>query len=104
MATKLWGVAAAALALSTLPAAAETISVNVDKLSYTPAEVSAHVGDTIEWVNGDFLAHTATARNKEWDVMIMRNKTGRITLKHGGNLEYYCRFHPNMTGRISVAE
>ena len=104
MASRLAIAAAAALAVHAIPAAAETIRVNVDKLSYTPAEVSAHVGDTIEWVNGDFLAHTATARSKEWDVMILPNKTGRITLKRAGNLEYYCRFHPNMTGRLLVAE
>jgi hypothetical protein len=34
---------------------------NVD---YRPAAISAHVGDTIEWTNTDFLAHTATARDK----------------------------------------
>ena len=27
-----------------------------------PAEITAHVGDTIEWVNFDFVADTATAR------------------------------------------
>ena len=96
--------AAAALALVVMPAAAETIRVNVDKLAFAPAQVSAHVGDTIEWVNGDFLAHTATARSKEWDVMLAANKSGRIVLKQRGDIEYYCRFHPNMVGRISVAE
>jgi plastocyanin len=96
--------AVAALAALAIPAAAETIRVDVGKVSYAPADVAAHVGDTIEWVNGDFLAHTATARNKEWDVMIMPNKTGRIALKRAGNIEYYCRFHPNMLGRISVVE
>jgi plastocyanin len=104
MASKFWASAAAALVIAALPAAAETIRINVDKLSFTPPDVSAHVGDTIEWANADFLAHTATARSKEWDVMIGPNKTGRITLKRAGNIDYYCRFHPNMTGRISVAE
>jgi plastocyanin len=104
MRAKLYSFAAAALAFGALPAAAETIRVNVDKLAFTPAEISARVGDTIEWVNTDFLAHTATARSKEWDVMIAPNKTGRVTLKRAGNIDYYCRFHPNMSGRISVAE
>ena len=39
--------------------AADTIRVMIDKLKFAPAEVSAHVGDTIEWVSGDFVAHTA---------------------------------------------
>ena len=52
--------------------AADTIRVMIDKLKFEPAQVSAHVGDTIEWVSGDFVAHTATARNKDWDVAIPR--------------------------------
>jgi plastocyanin len=104
MSVRTCALAGVTLAIASLPAAAETIPVDMGKLSYAPAEVSAHVGDTIEWVNGDFVAHTATARDKQWDVMILPNKTGRITIKQAGRIEYYCRFHPNRVGRISVAE
>ena len=82
--------------------ASETIRVSIDKLKFEPAEVSAHVGDTIEWVSSDFVAHTATAQNKEWDVSIPAKGVGRVTLQHTGDVDYFCRFHPNMTGRISV--
>ena len=84
--------------------AADTIRVMIDKLKFSPTEVSAHVGDTIEWVSSDFVAHTASARNKDWDVAIPAKGTGRVTLQHAGDADYFCRFHPNMTGRISVAE
>ena len=87
----------------TMPLAAETIRVTIDNLKFSPAEVSAHVGDTIEWVSADFVAHTATSRNKDWDVVITAKGTGRVTLQHAGEVGYFCRFHPNMTGRISVA-
>ena len=83
--------------------AAETIRVTIDKLKFSPAEISAHVGDTIEWVSSDFVAHTATARNKDWEVSIPAKGTGRVTLQRAGDVDYFCRFHPNMTGRISVA-
>jgi plastocyanin len=53
-------------------------------------------------VSSDFVAHTATARNKEWDVSIPAKGVGRVTLQHTGHVDYFCRFHPNMTGRISV--
>ncbi len=82
---------------------AETIQVSIEKLAFVPANVSAHVGDTIEWQNKDFLAHTATARDKAWDVTLPVNGSGRVVLKAAGSIEYYCRFHPNMVGRISVA-
>jgi plastocyanin len=29
-----------------------------------PQQISAHVGDTVEWVNADIVAHTATARRR----------------------------------------
>jgi plastocyanin len=93
-----------AIAAFATQAAAETIHIDMENLGFKPAAVSARVGDTIEWANADFLAHTATARNKDWDVMLLPKKTGRVVLKRPGNVEYYCRFHPNMVGRISVAE
>jgi plastocyanin len=95
--------ALAALALlAAAPAAAATVRITIDKLAFLPAQVSAHVGDTIEWVSSDFLAHTATGRNEEWDVLIPPNGSGHVTLRQAGEIDYYCRFHPNMVGHISV--
>jgi plastocyanin len=82
--------------------AGETIRVSIDKLKFDPPQVSAQVGDTVEWVSSDFVAHTATARNKDWDVAIPAKGVGHVTLEHAGDVDYFCRFHPFMTGRISV--
>ena len=83
---------------------AEVIQVRIEKLAFAPAQVSAHVGDTIEWINADFVAHTATARNGAWDVMIPANATKSVVLKADGTVDYYCKLHPNMTGSVSVAK
>ena len=83
--------------------AGETIRVVIENLKFDPPQVSAHVGDTIEWANRDFVAHTATARNKDWDVTIPSKGAARVTLQHAGAVDYFCRFHPNMTGRILAA-
>ncbi len=91
------------VALAASRAAAATIRVTVDMVSYTPAQVSAHVGDTIEWVNNGFLAHAETGRKKEWDLFIPPRKSMRVTLTHPGEIDYYCRFHPNLVGHVSVA-
>lgn len=91
-----------AVAMSIVPARAETIQVTIDKLVFSPADVKAKVGDTIEWVNKDVFAHTATVKG-DWDVMIPAKKNASFVLKKAGDVEYYCRFHPNMKGRISVA-
>lgn len=91
-----------AVAMSIVPAQAETIQVVIDKLVYSPVDVKAKVGDTIEWVNKDVFAHTATVKG-DWDVMIPAKKNASLVLKKAGDVEYYCRFHPNMKARISVA-
>jgi plastocyanin len=54
-------------------------------------------------VNHDFITHTATARNKDFDLMIGKDKTARTVVKHAGTIDYYCRFHPNMKGKVTVA-
>lgn len=81
---------------------AETVVVTVDKLAFSPAAVSAKTGDTVRWVNKDPLAHTATVKGG-WDVPIGPNGSASRTMDSAGEFAYFCRFHPNMTGRITVA-
>ena len=82
-------------------AQAETITVTIEKMAFSPTEISAKVGDTIEWVNKDAFAHTATVQGL-WEVMLPVGKSGSITVDKAENIDYFCRFHPNMKGRITV--
>lgn len=84
-------------------AQAATIQISMENLVISPAEATAKVGDTIEWINKDVLAHTATARNGDWDVTIPPKKTVSLVLKKAGAVDYYCRFHPNMKATLAVA-
>ena len=89
-------------AATAVPAQAATIQIVMENLVITPAEASAKVGDTVEWVNRDVLAHTATARNGDFDVMLQPKKSGTFVLKKSGPVDYYCRFHPNMKATLVV--
>jgi plastocyanin len=95
-------VAALAFGALAIPAHAATIQIVMENLVISPAEVSAKVGDTIEWVNKDVLAHTATANNGDFDVMLPPKKTGTLVLKKAGTFDYFCRFHPNMKATLKV--
>src|SRR6476620_2607387 len=95
-------VAALMLAIS-VPADAATIQITMENLVISPAEASAKAGDTIEWINKDIFAHTATARNGDWDVAMPPKKTVTSVVKKAGTVEYYCRFHPNMKAILVVA-
>jgi plastocyanin len=97
----LWIVAAWMLAMS-IPAHAATIQITMDNLVISPAEATAKVGDTIEWINKDVLAHTATARNGDWDITLPAKKSGSLIVKKAGTVDYFCRFHPNMKASLAV--
>lgn len=92
-----------ALGLLSVRAQAETIQVTIDKLVFAPTEVNAKVGDTVEWVNKDALAHTATATNGDWNVVTGPKQSGQVVLKKAGAVDYFCKYHPNMKGRVIVA-
>ena len=92
---------ATAGALLAPPASAETIEVTIDKLVFSPVTVNAKVGDTIEWINKDILAHTATVKGR-WDVMIPAGQSASLVVDRVESVEYYCRFHPNMKGRVAI--
>ena len=96
-------VLALAFGLIAVPAHAATIQIVMENLVVAPAEVSAKVGDTIEWVNKDVFAHTATARNGDFDVNMPPKKTVTSVLNKAGTVEYYCRFHPNMKAVLKIA-
>ena len=95
---------AAALTLGiSVSAQAATIQITMENLAFAPAEATARVGDTVEWINKDVLAHTATARNGDFDVTTPPKKTVTSVLKKAGTVEYYCRFHPNMKAVLTIA-
>ena len=95
-------VAALTLGVS-VSAHAATIQISMENLAIAPAETTARVGDTVEWINKDVFAHTATARNGDWDVTMPPKKTVTLVLKKAGTVDYYCRFHPNMKATLTVA-
>ena len=88
-------------ALNSPPMRAESVQVTISNLQYSPEEIKAKIGDTVVWVNKDFVAQTATV-NGGWDLSIEAGKSARLVLKKPGTFDYYCRFHPNMTGKIIV--
>jgi plastocyanin len=96
-------VLALALTVFAVPAHAATIQIVMQDLVFAPAEVTAKVGDTVEWVNKDVFAHTATARNGDFDVNLPPKKTVTSVLTKAGTVEYYCRFHPNMKAVLKIA-
>ncbi|HJU19429.1 MAG TPA: cupredoxin domain-containing protein [Stellaceae bacterium] len=83
-------------------AAAATWHVVIRDIAYHDVPKEVHVGDVVVWTNKDFIDHTATARDGSFDIVLSADKTARTTLKRAGKIAFYCRFHPQMTGVITV--
>jgi plastocyanin len=101
---RLTKLAAVALGMLGSPAspAGTTQSILMNGIAFAPKQVTVHVGDTLVWANQDIVAHTATAKDKSWDVNVLPGKSGRTAMKAAGTFDYICRYHPNMTGEVIV--
>lgn len=93
---------AIAFAAMAVPARAATIRITMENLVIAPAEVTAKVGDTVEWINKDVFAHTATAKNGDFDVNLPAKKAATLVLRKAGIVDYYCRYHPNMKATLRI--
>ncbi|MGD9481270.1 cupredoxin domain-containing protein [Shinella sp. G-2] len=79
-----------------------TVHVTIEKLAFQPAEIEVKAGEMIEWTNKDPFAHTATVKGG-WEVVIPPGKVATHVASPDDTVDYYCRFHPNMKGRIKIA-
>jgi plastocyanin len=97
-------VSAGALLLAGSPAAAapRSYTVVVDKLKFGPVPAVLHKGDTIVWVNKDFLKHSATATDHSFDLDLAAGAKGATVLKKTGAIAFVCRYHPGMRGVLNV--
>ena len=84
-----------------VPAQVEAIHVIINNSVFSPAETTAKAGDMVTSINKDIVAHTATVHGG-FDVAIETNTSASLVLTKAGIVEYYCRFHPNMKGRITI--
>lgn len=80
-----------------------TYTVTIAGMAYGPAPANLRVGDAIEWVNADIFQHSATARDGGFDVDLPPKAHARTVLTRPGQVDFYCRYHPGMTGRLAVA-
>ena len=81
-------------------------TIKIENSAYNPASLSIKSGDRIIWENNDGMAHTATRMaDPAFDTGLIRpgNKSAPITISsRAGTLEYTCRPHPFMGGKIVV--
>ena len=72
--------------------------------AYAPGTVTIKVGDSVNWVNNDSIAHTSTANNGTTfsSGTIAPGGSFRATFNTAGSFAYHCAFHPGMIGTVTV--
>jgi len=77
-------------------------TIVIERMRFGPVPANLRTGDTIVWVNRDIFRHTATARDRSFNLDLAPGARGRTVLRRNGTIPFYCIFHPGMTGRLAV--
>ena len=97
-----------------IPAGTGVPGCEVDDWCYMPSSLTAHVGDTVTWINSDTLPHTVTSGNADADAVGLDVPNGfdsgfmstddrfEHTFDITGFYDYYCQLHPWMIGSITI--
>ena len=98
-------IALAVCAVAAVPAHADSVPVAVIFQAFSPSQIDALPGDTIQWSNGSERTHTVTADDGSFDSGPMTSGTFHHTFDHPGEFTYHCRIHPQrMTGTVVVQQ
>jgi amicyanin len=77
--------------------------VSIQNFTYQPANMSVKAGTTVTWTNQDSTPHTVTFRNGMRDSGILRQgQSFSYTFTQPGTYTYYCAYHANMVGTVTV--
>ena len=84
-------------------AASTTHTIVITDMKFVPETLTVSPGDTIVWVNKDFFAHTATARDKSFDSRdIPTSESWKYVATKKGVFPYICTLHPTMKATLIV--
>jgi plastocyanin len=95
--------AAPGSALAAKARAPAIYTVTLRQMKFGPVPAQLHVGDTVEWVNDDIFVHSATAKDRSFDVELKPQAHMWTTFHRSGTFTFACRYHPGMTGTLVVA-
>jgi len=76
--------------------------ITIDDFTFSGAD-SVNVGDTVQVTNNDSVGHTWTAVDEGFHSgTLASGDTFEFTFDEGGEFDYFCQIHPQMTGTITV--
>jgi len=83
-------------------AQAQEVKITIDNFTFSPAELTLKVGDTVTWTNHDDIPHTVVSAGKFRSKAMDTDGSFSFTFSAAGDYKYFCSLHPHMTGMIKV--
>jgi plastocyanin len=84
------------------PAPAES-SVSIEGFAFLPKTLTIELNQSVTWTNKDSSPHTVTSTTSAFDSSsLSQNQTFQHQFTSPGSFNYFCAFHPGMTGTIIV--
>ena len=82
-----------------------SVTLTAAEFAFDPADISAASGDSIEFVNEDEAEHNFTAEDAGLDEDVDAGGSTTISLEgvEAGSYDYFCEYHPDMTGTLEVS-
>src|SRR5947207_15291409 len=76
--------------------------IEIKQMQFQPALLKVHAGDTIVWINHDFVTHDVTEeKNKNWSSSpLAAGASWRMVANK--NADYYCSIHQVMKGKLVI--
>lgn len=82
----------------------KSYTVEINQMKFTPDNLEVNKGDTVVWINKDYVQHDVTdKKNKDWTSGPMDKdiKWSKVITK---DEDYYCSIHVVMEGKIRVKQ
>jgi plastocyanin len=78
--------------------------VTIQTVKYSPEAVEIKTGETVEWINNDLTPHTVTSQTGSElnSGSIEPGSSWSHKFDQAGTFPYYCTFHTEMKGTITV--
>ena len=78
----------------------EVFTIEIRQMQFHPAELKVKKGDTVVFINRDFITHDVTEQlDKSWtSAPLTSGKSWSMVVT--GTVDYYCSIHPVMKGRL----
>lgn len=81
-----------------------SVTLSADDLQFSPTDLSAAAGDTIEFSNDDDVKHSFTVEEADIDEDADAGESVSVSLGDAepGSYDFICKYHPDMTGSLEL--